>query len=203
MPDRARQLYAAALELFLERGYRDVDIDDIVASCNVSRGTFYGSFANKRDLLDAILTRSFDDLLLAMFDDNDWTTVSDRDAFVTNFRAVVKRTLQYIADHSALVSFVVMEAPGVDTEALQSLLAGYRRICARTSEALTIADQRGWMRSDVHIDVGWAGQMVVSCVAAAASPLLLGTNEQYDVDEVSDMCCDYLLGGMRTVLSTP
>lgn len=203
MPERARQLYAAALELFLERGYRDVDVDDIVASCNVSRGTFYGSFGNKRELLELILTRSFDDLLLAVFEDGDWTTVSDRDTYVAKFRVVLKRALQYIADHAALMSFVIMEAPGVDAAALESLLAGYRRTCARTSEVLTIADQHGWMRSDVHIDVGWAGQMVVSCLAAAASPLLLGTNEKFDVDEVSDMCCDYLLGGMRAVQSTP
>lgn len=202
MPERARQLYAAGLELFLERGYRDVDVDDIVASCNVSRGTFYGSFGNKRQLLEAILTRSFDDLVLAMFDNSDWSAVSDRDAYVAKFRSVLKRALQYIADHAALMSFVIMEAPGVDAAALESLLAGYRRTCARTSDVLTIAVQHGWMRSDVPIDLGWAGQMVVSCIAAAASPLLLGTGEKFDVDEVSDMCCAYLLGGMRAVLST-
>lgn len=202
MPERAQQLYAAALELFLERGYREVDVDDIVDNCSVSRGTFYGSFSNKRELLEAILTRSFDDLVPAVFEDTDWSTVSDRDTYVVEFQAMLRRALQYIADHSALMSFVILEAPGVDAAALESLLAGYRRTCARMSEVLDAAVQHGWMRSDVQIDVKWASQMVVSCIAAAASPLLLGTNGKFDVDEVSELCCDYLLGGMRAVLST-
>ncbi len=200
MPERARQLYAAAVDLFLERGYREVDVDDIVVNCNLSRGTFYGSYRNKRDLLDVILARSFDDLTAAVFDDSDWSAVHDLDAFVAEFRAQLRRAFQYIADNAKLLSFVILAAPGVDAEALSTLLAGYRSISAKQSEVLAFAAQRGWMRSDVEIDVALAGQLVVSCVATAASPLLLGTGEEFDVDEAARVCGDYLLGGMNALL---
>ena len=200
MPDRARQLYEAAVTLFLERGYRDVDIDDIVAACGVSRGTFYGSFRNKRDLLDAIIIRSLDDLAAAVFVDRDWSAVADRDAFVEQFHALVRRALQHAFDHADLLSFVILAAPGVDADALKAMLGGYRQLSAQVTDILAVAAERGWLRSDVPINMVWAGQLVVSTLAQAASPVLLGSGEPFDVDAVAEFSADYLLGGVRTVL---
>lgn len=203
MPDRAKQLYDAAVALFVERGYRDVDVDDIVAACDVSRGTFYGSYRSKRDLLNVVLDRVFDDLAVATFSGSDWSTVTDREGFVVEFGAQLRRGLQHIADNAELLSFAILTAPGVDTEALASLVAGYQRIGDRVTEVLEVAATQGWMRSDVPIDLVWAGRLVASTVATSAMPLLLGTGEPFDIDEVAEFSTNFLLGGMRAVLSNP
>ncbi|MGN7780077.1 TetR/AcrR family transcriptional regulator [Mycolicibacterium sp. 22603] len=200
VPERARQLYEAGVALFLDRGYRDVDVDDIVAECGVSRGTFYGSFRNKRHLLDQIMIRASDDLALAVFADRDWSEVADRDAFIAEFHALVGRALQHIHDHAQLLAFVILAAPGVDADALGMMISRYREISARMADILEIAAERGWLRSDVPVDLVWAGQLVMSTLAQAATPALLGSGEPFDVDEITDFVTNYLLGGIRAVL---
>jgi len=44
-------IYAQAMELFDERGYEAVSIDDIVHRCRIARGTFYFHFPRKDDVL--------------------------------------------------------------------------------------------------------------------------------------------------------
>jgi AcrR family transcriptional regulator len=51
--DTRDRLLAAALELFVERGYAATSMDDIAARCDVARGTVFNYFARKEDLLMA------------------------------------------------------------------------------------------------------------------------------------------------------
>lgn len=45
----------AAWRCATERGFRDLTVDDVCAEAGVSKGAFYGYFAQKRDLLIALL----------------------------------------------------------------------------------------------------------------------------------------------------
>ncbi len=55
-PDARRQeILAGAEQLFHERGYADVQVDDIMAICQLSRGGFYHYFASKADILGALI----------------------------------------------------------------------------------------------------------------------------------------------------
>ena len=51
-------LYAVALQLFEDRGYEQVSIDDIVRTADVARGTFYFHFPRKDDVLIEMIRRS-------------------------------------------------------------------------------------------------------------------------------------------------
>ena len=198
--DRAAQLYGAAIALFAEHGYREVGVDDIVASCGVSRGTFYGYFRNKRDLLDAILASTIDDLVSAVAGPDDWSVLADAGAYEARFRAMVRRVLQHFADNAPLLSFVILTAPGVDSDAFTFLLAGYERVGCAVEAVLTEAARRGWMHDASAAGLTCTGQMVISCIAAAALPLLLDTGDPLDLDEVARLCADYLIGGLPAVL---
>lgn len=46
-----------ALLMFMERGFEDVSVDDIIAKANISKGTFYHYFDRKEDILDEIAER--------------------------------------------------------------------------------------------------------------------------------------------------
>jgi len=52
---RPGQLLAAALELFVERGYAATRLDDVAARAGVSKGTLYLYFENKEDLFKAVV----------------------------------------------------------------------------------------------------------------------------------------------------
>jgi AcrR family transcriptional regulator len=52
---RPAELLAAALDLFVERGYANTRLDDVAARAGVSKGTLYLYYANKEDLLKAVV----------------------------------------------------------------------------------------------------------------------------------------------------
>ncbi|MCS7463477.1 FAD-dependent oxidoreductase [Paenibacillus doosanensis] len=54
-----------ALRLFIERGYEQVSVDDIIAATNTSKGTFYHYFAGKDEILREIFRKQMDTI-------NDW-----------------------------------------------------------------------------------------------------------------------------------
>lgn len=52
---RPHELLAAALDLFVERGYAATRLDDVAARAGVSKGTLYLYFANKEELFKAVV----------------------------------------------------------------------------------------------------------------------------------------------------
>src|SRR6478672_4464076 len=52
---RPQELLAAALDLFVERGYAATRLEDVAAQAGVSKGTLYLYFANKEDLFKAMV----------------------------------------------------------------------------------------------------------------------------------------------------
>jgi AcrR family transcriptional regulator len=52
---RPQELLAAALDIFVERGYAATRLDDVAAKAGVSKGTLYLYFANKEDLFKAVV----------------------------------------------------------------------------------------------------------------------------------------------------
>jgi AcrR family transcriptional regulator len=60
--DTRRALLRAAQQLFVERGYRDTAVNDIVRAAGVSQGTFYLYFPNKPGIVLALMESSSEHL---------------------------------------------------------------------------------------------------------------------------------------------
>ncbi len=52
---RPQELVAAALDLFVERGYAATRLEDVAAAAGVSKGTVYLYFANKKELFKTVV----------------------------------------------------------------------------------------------------------------------------------------------------
>jgi AcrR family transcriptional regulator len=55
--DRPAELTAAALQLFVERGYAATRLEDVAARASVSKGTLYLYFRNKEELFKAVVRK--------------------------------------------------------------------------------------------------------------------------------------------------
>ncbi|MCX8561487.1 TetR/AcrR family transcriptional regulator [Mycolicibacterium mucogenicum] len=198
MPERADQLYAAATDLFIERGYRDVDVADITARCGVSHGTFYNYFRSKRDLLESVQSRTVQELSAAVAGEREPTAWTSRTEYVAEFTDRARRAVTYIAKNRALVSFVAIAAPGVDERAYESVVAAYDELGAQVTAFLEAGRRQGWIRDSVDLRV--AGQAVVSCVLMATFPMLVGDGTDVDPEPIAQACAAFLLGGLRRVL---
>jgi AcrR family transcriptional regulator len=54
---RRQELLDVAVRLFIEDGYDDASVNDIIREAGVSKGAFYHYFASKDDVLDAVAKR--------------------------------------------------------------------------------------------------------------------------------------------------
>lgn len=63
--ERPAELVAAALDLFVERGYAGTRLEDVAARAQVSKGTLYLYFANKEDLFKAVVRENVVTLITA------------------------------------------------------------------------------------------------------------------------------------------
>ena len=57
---RKDELIEAAERLFLEKGYDNTAVGDIVRAVGVAQGTFYYHFKSKEDILGAIIVKSLE-----------------------------------------------------------------------------------------------------------------------------------------------
>lgn len=55
---RPQELLAAAIELFVERGFAATRLEDVARRAGVSKGTLYLYYANKEDLFKAVVRQS-------------------------------------------------------------------------------------------------------------------------------------------------
>ena len=55
MNKKKRQIITSARNLFIEKGYVDTSINDIIHAAEISKGTFYNHFTSKGECLIAIL----------------------------------------------------------------------------------------------------------------------------------------------------
>jgi len=60
--ERRRELIEASKRLFLERGYDQTAVSDIVKEVDVAQGTFYYHFSSKSDVLEAVVESIFEGL---------------------------------------------------------------------------------------------------------------------------------------------
>jgi TetR/AcrR family fatty acid metabolism transcriptional regulator len=96
MRDRYEAILAAATRVFSDKGYSNASITDIAQAADVSDGLIYKYFANKRDLLESVLTafyektmadletkvaqgKNFEERLYALISGHFGTFVSDAD----------------------------------------------------------------------------------------------------------------------------
>jgi AcrR family transcriptional regulator len=60
------RLLAAAAQMFAERGYSDTSVDAVAEKAGYSKGAVYSNFADKEDLLFALVEKHCDEMLAAI-----------------------------------------------------------------------------------------------------------------------------------------
>lgn len=125
---RREQLLTVGRELFLERPYDQVSMDDVAAGAHVSKALVFHYFASKRDLYVEVVRGAAVELLTA-------TEVSDPDP-MTQLRVGLRRYLDYVEANARGYVALLTGGVGVDPEVL-AVVEGVRQVLAsRISERL-------------------------------------------------------------------
>lgn len=191
--DRRNELLDAALERFLRDGYHAVGVDEVVEQLGVSHGTFYNYFESKRDLLDALIVREFSSLESAL------PQVGTRIPNVADIESTLtqgfQRALEAVADRLPALTFVCIEAAGVDTESLNEVIQFFRYVAVRCEQY--VYSMIGADRIDPEIDSEFLGHAFASLLAGA---LTLVVGDQRDVESIgrtAQVIARFLLYGVN------
>jgi AcrR family transcriptional regulator len=192
---RPTELIAAALELFVERGYSATRLDDVARSAGVSKGTVYLYFENKEALFRAVVqemvlpelarvenlvksfTGSTEELLRRLMHDW-WSRVGE-----TQLCGIPKLMISEAGNFPEVARFFVEQA-----------VHRARRLFAQILE-------RGIASGEFHsLDVRYAVRVLVAPMVFAAiwqRSLLPYDSEEYDVHRYLDTHLDSFLNGVR------
>ena len=192
---RRGQLLDAALGTFIENGYSDVGVAEIVARIGCGHGTFYNYFDNKRDALDAVLARELAELTAVA--ELHRPRPRDEDEFVAALGSLVRRLVDYVNERPDVLTFVMMEAPGIDEASLELLTGSYIQLGQLCAQYFRHGVVDGYLRED--LDVEFAGEALVSCLLGAVLPRMLDNSIELDVDETVATVVGFLCYGTPTV----
>lgn len=198
--DRAAQLYDAAVKLFLQRGYRDVDVAEIVAEVGLSHGSFYNYYRNKRDILDAIQRGTEAKLVAAINAVKSCKMPCTRDDFVSEIVERIEAAMRVMVNDTELMAFVTITAAGVDDASFRETVAGFSRVAAVMTEVLARGREQGWVRDAVNLE--FAGQAVVSAMVMTMLPVLMGGTGEFDTHRAAKTCAVCLMTGMRRLAAS-
>jgi AcrR family transcriptional regulator len=120
---RREQLVALGVEMFSERPFDDVSIDDIAAGAGISKGLLYHYFPSKRDFYVAVVRHSADEM----------QAVTETDADLEPLERLadgLDRYLEYVATHARGFATVLRAGIGSDPE-VAAIVEGVRAAMAR------------------------------------------------------------------------
>jgi AcrR family transcriptional regulator len=144
---RREQLVALGVEIFSERPFDDVSIDDIAAAAGISKGLLYHYFPSKRDFYVAVVRHSADEM----------QAITETDPELPPLERLadgLDRYLEYVATHARGFATVLRAGIGSDPE-VAAIVEGVRAAMAQRILADVTADDppppgvriavRGWV----------------------------------------------------------
>jgi AcrR family transcriptional regulator len=118
LDERRAQLVELGADVFRDRPYDEVSIDDITAAAGVSRGLLYHYFDGKRDFYVAALRHAAEEIEALTEPDEDLAPEE-------RLRAAIEGYLDYVEQHAAGYASVLRAGSGVDP-AVAAVIEGVR-----------------------------------------------------------------------------
>ncbi|RRK10402.1 TetR/AcrR family transcriptional regulator [Lactiplantibacillus garii] len=105
-----RQILAAALDLFSEKGYEEVGTREIAERAGVAEGTLFHNFVNKNGILDAIMQPIVKNILPTMLNTLDQAVLDkDSDTLESFVVALVQDRVDFVARNQASLAVILSQ----------------------------------------------------------------------------------------------
>lgn len=146
------QLIAAAAEVFVEKGYHETRIADIVGKLGAGQGTFYRHFEGKREVLEAILQSKLDRLLSHFTGVNAPQAIGSLAEYRQRAGNILDQVFALLDDEAETVQLLLIQAPSVDPAIGSTLLAVTDGLEELVADYYRTGIEGGYFRPDIDID---------------------------------------------------
>ena len=154
---RPQELLAAALDLFVERGYAATRLEDVAARAGVSKGTLYLYFVNKEELFKAVIRES----LIPVLDEAEQMISRYEDSSASLLREFIRGWWKRIGETnlSGITKLMMAEAGNFPDAAAMY----HDEIITRSKALLVRILERGVARGEFRpLDLKHAHMVIVS-----------------------------------------
>jgi AcrR family transcriptional regulator len=154
---RPHELLAAAIDLFVERGFAATRLEDVARRAGVSKGTLYLYYANKEELFKAVVRES----IVPFLGEAELSVAGFEGHSADLLRNVVADLWRQIGQHKASGLGKLMLAEAVN---FPDLAAFYRQeVLRRTVRMMSGILERGVSRGDFRsVDIGQMTQVLIA-----------------------------------------
>ncbi|WP_280356289.1 TetR/AcrR family transcriptional regulator [Nocardia otitidiscaviarum] len=196
---RRAELVNAAYALVTSRGYRAIGVDDIASLAGVSHGTFYNYFANKRDILDAVIDHCFAVIRERLIGDE--PTPATLHEFRARYGRIVDRCYDLVASEPGLVNFLLLEASSIDDRVLDRIMRNAQTDGDTAAREMEYGIAHGYL--DDRLDTRVGGEVLVSVLMSALLTAVQGERHGLTRDRVRTQLTDFLATALGAEAAGP
>ena len=150
--DKQAAILTAAREEFLERGYDDASLNQIIAAAGISKGSFYYYFEDKADLFVAVV----DDLLDfdALIEGSGLLASANRASFWGAMDQMVEASFEVVEQRPELIRIgQVMHRMPESARGSGAMVEFFEGVAARVSAILAHGQKVGAIRDDMPLEL--------------------------------------------------
>lgn len=168
-----REILEAAFECFAEQGYHHTGIADIAARLGMGHGTFYRYFANKRDIVDHVITDVIDRILQALSAENAAGAAATLADYEAQSERIGRALARILGEDPRLARLLLFDAPAVDDALRERVLDFLETAVTLTGGYLAHGIAAGYLRADLDVEAtarGINGMILGTVIAAQRDP---------------------------------
>jgi AcrR family transcriptional regulator len=150
--DLKQRIVIEGLRLFLQKGFRNTTINDIINAAGVSKGAFYWHFQSKNELLETII-EEFEKTFLDKAID---AVTKNRGTFLNKFKYYHKYITEFALHHKELcMGFMTISAElaGNETDLEQKIKRVYEKHRDFLKNLVTIGKKEHFLKESLDADM--------------------------------------------------
>ncbi len=185
--DKRRQILAAAVAVFADKGFHRARIADIAAAAGVGKGTIYEYFPSKKELFQQLLVHIFNTYLEHL------RRICREESLEGFLRRLIDESLEHFQMHREIARILLSDQPPVDAVTQRLFFAVQQEKLQRLRDRLQAARERGEMRP---VPADLAAIMVSGFIAALGHQLFFYNKQEMDLAALSTRAIDLILRGI-------
>jgi AcrR family transcriptional regulator len=190
-----QEMLAAGLELFSEKGYHNVSMNEIARKSEFAIGTLYKFFKNKEDLYKALVLEKSDKIHDAVM-----KAIEDPDDEIEKLRNYVRVKRQFFHDNVPVIRLYFAETRGASFNIVAGLDREIREQYGHFLEALASVFKRGIKRKRfMRIADPYYLAVAIESLTNAFLLLWLEAPERHPYPEDPDTILNILFKGLIAV----
>lgn len=141
--DLKADIAAKAVELFLERGFHQTRIEDIVLAMNMGKGTFYLNFKNKEEIVSYIIEKMAKDITdtLSWVKDN----AQEEESLIDVFQSESLKLVKILKEHESESKFLFRQGRAISEQIQKQINQYYLNIVEQAESTYEMGMNMGFL----------------------------------------------------------